>query len=991
MSKRKPLTRKGYITRWAVIIGLIAALVIGLNVAIFTQFRTVFNNFFQPSLSRSEALTNATSEITERIQAEGMVLLRNENDALPLADDERRVNVFGWSSTMPVYGGTGSGAVDASSAVTFLDGLENAGLEYNTEITDFYTDFRSNRPVIAIRAQDWTVPEPTMDDYNAANIFESAQEFSDVAIVMVSRSGGEGADLARSLEGMPGDIQKVELPDGRTVDYGVAGSEYPDDVDANKHYLELSNREQAMLERVTAEFDKVIVLINTGNIFELTWLEDMDVDAAAWIGGPGESGFNSVARMLTGEVNPSGRTVDTWETDMLAGPTANNFGRFSYPGSDTVNTGDVPIEFSGDPATAPGFQFVNYAEGIYLGYRYYETYYMDDEAGYDAAVQYPFGYGLSYTTFTQTLDELTVNDQSVTAEVTVTNDGDVAGKEVVQLYVTAPYTEGGIEKPFVKLIGFDKTEELAPGASETVTLEIPVEELASYDHEGARAWVLEEGDYEFKLMANAHEVIDSEQHSFDQTITYGEDNKRETDLIAATNQFDSAKGELEVLSRANDFANHDEVLAAPEQREMTQAEMDSVVVTLPTDDSAEMPATGVDNGLTLADLKGAEYDDPRWEQLVQQMTVEDMTALIAEGGYQTRRIDSIDKRRTVDIDGPQGLSSFMGASVRAGAYPTDMVLAATWNTDLAEERGRMVGYEALELGVNGWYAPGMNLHRSPFGGRNFEYQSEDGLLAGKIVAAQVAGAESQGLYTYIKHFVLNEQETFRNSRLLTWADEQTMRELYFVPFELAVKDGGSTAVMSSFNYIGGVWAGGSDELLNTVLRDEWGFQGVVITDYFGDYGYLNADQAIANGNDLMLSTLGRFGATPTKTDAVGVQAMQLASKNILYTVANSNALYTADERNEMLADIGGNYSGFSGYEQFALDRGMNPWELTAWIINGAIALLLAGLMFAKVRKYNRLFGKDSDVETVATTATTTVDSDQTVVTKERKTGSTAVE
>lgn len=955
MTSRKQPTRKGFITRWAVIIGLIAALVISLNAVIFTQFRTVFNNFFQPSLQRSEALTNATGEITERIEAEGIVLLRNEDQALPLAESERKVNVFGWSSTMPVYGGTGSGAVDASSAVTFLNGLENAGIEYNTEITDFYTDFRTNRPVIAIRAQDWTVPEPTIEEYDAAGIFESAKNFSDVAVVMVSRSGGEGADLARSLEGMPGDIKKVELPDGRTVDYGVAGSEYPDDVDAGKHYLELSNREQAMMQRVTAEFDKVVVLINTGNVFELGWLEDMDVDAAAWIGGPGESGFNAVARMLTGEVNPSGRTVDTWATDLLAGPTSGNFGRYSYPGSDTVDTGDIPIEFSGDPATAPGFQFVDYAEGIYLGYRYYETYFADDEAAYDAAVQYPFGYGLSYTSFDQTLDSLTVTADTVTAEVTVTNEGDVAGKDVVQLYMTAPYTNGGIEKPHVQLIGFDKTDELAPGASESVTIEIPVEELASYDYQDAQAWVVEEGDYEFKLMSNAHEVIDSESHTIAETITYDDANKRESDMVAATNQFDWAKGELDVLSRADDFANHDEALAPASDREMTAAEQASVKVTLPTDDAAVMPTTGASNGLTLADLKAADYDDPRWEQLLDQLTLDEMKSLIAMGGYQTESVDSVDKARTVDIDGPQGLSSFMGASVRAGAYPTDMVLASTWNVDLAEERGTLVGLEALELGVNGWYAPGMNLHRSPFGGRNFEYQSEDGLLAGKIVAAQVAGAQGQGLYTYVKHFVLNEQETFRNSRLLTWADEQTMRELYFKPFELSVKDGGTTAVMSSFNYIGGVWAGGSSELLNTVLRDEWGFKGMVITDYFGDYGYLSADQAIANGNDLMLSTLGRFGAMPERDDAIAVQHMRQASKNILYTVAHSNSLYTDAERNEKLAEIGGEYSGFSGFQKFALDRDLHPWEVVAWIINGAIALLLIGLAIAKVRKYRRLF------------------------------------
>lgn len=305
MNQRRPPSKRRFIIGWTSVITLVAALVISLNAVIFTQFRTVFNNFFQPSLQRSQALTEATADITERIEAEGIVLLRNDDAALPLGASERRVNVFGWSSTMPVYGGTGSGAVDASSAVTFLDGLTNAGIEYNTEITDFYTEFRQDRPTIAIRAQDWTVPEPSMDEYNAARIFESAESYSDTAVVMLSRSGGEGADIARSLDGLAGDIQEQELPDGRVVSVGVAGSEYPDDVDAAKHYLELSNRERAMLERVTGTFDKVIVIVNTGNTFELGWTTEMDVDAVAWIGGPGESGFNSVARMLTGEVNPS--------------------------------------------------------------------------------------------------------------------------------------------------------------------------------------------------------------------------------------------------------------------------------------------------------------------------------------------------------------------------------------------------------------------------------------------------------------------------------------------------------------------------------------------------------------------------------------------------------------------------------------------------------------------------------------------------------------
>lgn len=958
MNQRRPPSKRRFIIGWTSVITLVAALVISLNAVIFTQFRTVFNNFFQPSLQRSQALTEATADITERIEAEGIVLLRNDDAALPLGASERRVNVFGWSSTMPVYGGTGSGAVDASSAVTFLDGLTNAGIEYNTEITDFYTEFRQDRPTIAIRAQDWTVPEPSMDEYNAARIFESAESYSDTAVVMLSRSGGEGADIARSLDGLAGDIQEQELPDGRVVSVGVAGSEYPDDVDAAKHYLELSNRERAMLERVTGTFDKVIVIVNTGNTFELGWTTEMDVDAVAWIGGPGESGFNSVARMLTGEVNPSGRTVDTWPYDLLATPTMSNFGRHHYTDSDNVDAGDVPIGWSGDPATSPGYQFVNYAEGLYLGYRYYETYYADDEAAYAAAVQYPFGYGLSYTTFSQQLGELTATAEGVEVNVTVTNTGDRPGKDVVQLYLTAPYTNGGIEKSEVALVAFDKTAELAAGASETVTLRATWEDMASYDYRTTHAYVVEQGDYEFKLMSNAHQVIDSATTRVDETIVYDGSNKRSTDNVVATNQFDGSSGEVEVLSRANNFANHDSALAPAVDRQMTQAEIDAVHVTLPTVESAQMPVTGADNGLTLADMAGVDYDDPQWDLLLDQLSVNDMVTLVTYGGYQTEAIASIDKDRTVDIDGPQGLSSFMGASVRAGAYPTDMVLASTWNVDLANERGRMVGLEALELGVNGWYAPGMNLHRSPFGGRNFEYQSEDPVLAGRIVAALVSGAEGEGLYTYVKHFALNEQETYRNSRLLTWADEQTMRELYFRPFEYAVKNGNASAVMSAYNYIGPVWAGGNPALLQTVLRDEWGFQGVVISDYFGDYGYMNGDQAISNGNDLMLSTLGRFGATPTRTStASDLAILRQANKNILYTVANSNVMFTADERNERLAAVGGEYSGFNGYDRFAIDRGLHPWELTAYLINGAIAAGLVALAVVKVRKYRKLFGQ----------------------------------
>ncbi|MDN5559134.1 MAG: glycoside hydrolase family 3 C-terminal domain-containing protein [Ruaniaceae bacterium] len=947
--------RKGpFIARWSAIIGLIAVAAIVLNIFALGTFKTVLDGYFRPSLDRSDAVTQASKDLTEEIQSEGIVLLKN-NGVLPLAEANQRVNVFGWSATSPVFGGTGSGAVDASTAVSFLGGLEASGIEYNTEITDFYTQYRTDRPVIAIRAQDWTVPEPSMDEYDAAGIFESAEAFSDTAVVMLSRSGGEGADIAMSLSGQAGDIEMQTLPDGREVSVGVAGSEYADDVDAAKHYLELSNREQAMLERVSSEFENVVVVLNTGNTFELGWIDELDVDAVTWIGGPGETGFNAVAGVLTGDVNPSGRTVDTWLYDLLGHPAVGNFGAFNYLDSENVDTGDVSISFSGDPATSPGFQFLNYAEGIYVGYKYFESVYEGDETAYDATVQFPFGYGLSYSSFEQEMGDLVADDDSVTIDVTVTNTGSTAGKDVVQLYSNPPYTEGGIEKASVNLVAFDKTAMLEPGASETLTLSVDLEDLAAFDVDGVGAYVLESGTYELSLRENAHAVIDAAEFDLDEDVVYAGDNARSTDLVTAEALFSDSLGEVTVLSRAGDFANAQEALEPAVSREMTAVEEAAVNITLPSGgDSA--PTTGASGSLTLADMAGLDYDDPQWDALLDQVTEAEMSELISLGGYQTKPVRSIDKPATIDIDGPQGLSSFLGASVSAGAYPTAMVLASTWNADLAHQRGQMVGYEALELGVSGWYAPGMNMHRSPFGGRNFEYYSEDALISAAMAAGETSGAQEQGLYVYIKHFVANDQEKYRNSRLVTWVDEQTLREIYMKPFEAAVKDGGATAVMSAYNYIGGVWAGGDSRLLNSVLRDEWGFQGMVITDYFGDYGYMNADWAIANGGDMMLSTLGMFGASATNTDdASQVNFMRTATHNILFTVANSNAMFTDAERLEMLAPIGGEINELGAFTMFANGLDLEPWNLILYIGNVVLGLLLVTLAVFKVRKYHALF------------------------------------
>jgi beta-glucosidase len=951
--ENKAFSKKAFKIKWGIIVGLPLAVAITVNILVFKPLQTVMNNFFRPRVERSAAVTAASTQLCEDIEAEGIVLLKNDNNVLPLSPDKLRVNIFGWSSVSPVYGGTGSGAVNIATATDLLNGLASAGIEYNQTIVDFYRAFRTERPRVEIRAQNWTVPEPTMREYDEKGIFESARQFSNTAIIFLSRSGGEGADLGTTLPGVDS-IKMTELPDGRRVNVGIRGSDYEEDADPEKHYLELSNRERAMVERVTSEFENVIVVVNTGNALELSWTDTLAVDSVLWIGGPGESGFKALGNVLTGTINPSGRTVDTFLKYLKQEPTFANFGSFQYIGSEKDEKKAQGIGV--DPAQGIGYHFVNYSEGIYLGYRFFETFYLNDSAAYNTVVQYPFGYGLSYTTFEQTMDDLIILNGKISVPVTVTNIGGVTGKEVVQLYNTSPYYEGGIEKAHVVLVAFSKTKLLNPGESETLSLTFAIEDLASYDYQSEGAYVLEKGVYEIKLMNNAHVLISSQEFDVPDTIIYGKNNKRASDAQAALNQFSFAHGDITYLSRANNFANYRTAIVMAQSRPMSASEEAATKIELPLDKNAITPVTAAKNGLKLVDLAGKSYDDPAWETLLDQLTETEMNRLITYGGYQTEPVKSVSKEATVDIDGPQGLSSFMGASVRAGAYPTAVVIASTWNTDMARARGKMMGTEALELGVTGWYGPAMNIHRSSFAGRNFEYYSEDGFLSGKMGAAETAGAKEMGLYGYIKHFALNEQEKNRNSKLYTWSNEQAIREIYLKPFELSVKEGGAIAVMSSFNYIGPVWAGGCSELLNTVLRGEWAFRGMVITDYFGLYGYMDADQAIANGNDLMLSTLGAFGATLNESDSpLGKTFMRTACKNILYTVANSNAVYTVDQKNEMLRKIGGHVTGMSGFAKAAYGLGLQSWKLAAIIINFITLLLLVVLVVFKLRKYKKLF------------------------------------
>ena len=507
-------------------------------------------------------------------------------------------------------------------------------------------------------------------------------------------------------------------------------------------------------------------------------------------------------------------------------------------------------------------------------------------------VAFPFGYGLSYTTFEQKLNDVTYKDGKVTVDVTVTNTGDTAGKDVVEVYYNPPYTEGGIEKASANLVGFEKTEKLEPGASEDVTVEFEDDDMASYDYKNAKAYVLEKGDYNISINSDSHTVIGSKKITVDDTITYDSDsNTHNGDQTVATNQFDDAAGDVTYLSRAGHFANYKEATAAPTNFEMSDKAKETFYNNTNydpsqfNDDSDEMPTTGAKNGLRLADMYGKDYDDADWEKLLDQLTFDDMDNLIANGGYGTPAVSSVGKIQLTDADGPASLNNnFTG--VGSIGFPASTAFACTWNKDLAKQFGEMIGDMAHDMHVAGWYAPAMNIHRNAFSGRTFEYFSEDSLLSGVMASNEIAGAKEKGVYSFMKHFALNDQETKRTEMLCTWTNEQAMREIYLKPFEMSVKEGGAQAVMSAFNYIGNTYAGGNNVLLNTVLRDEWGFKGFVLTDYFGGYGYQNGDQEIRNGNDSMLATTSITNHITDKS-ATSVKAMRTAAHNILYTAANS--------------------------------------------------------------------------------------------------------
>ncbi len=749
----------------------------------------------------AEETTEKSVDIAYQIEEEGIVLLKNDDSVLPLKNN--KVNVFGASScSISFAGAAGSGAVRSSDAIGFYDALTNADIDYNKELYNLYANYTGTMVDLGILSYVTTVlkqffgggqsemPITRISD----KTMKEATDYSQTAIIVIGRVGTEMKDLS------------VEQ-------------------------LNITETEKQMIDVVCKNFNDVIVVFNISNIMDMSWLEDYDSIKAAmimWL--PGEVATDVVGRVLNGEVNPSGKLADTVSYDIEDHPASQNFGNYMYKGVFGI----------------PKY-FVNYCEGIYVGYRYFETFAPEK-------VMYPFGYGLSYTEFEWDIKSFKVNDDCIDIRVKVTNIGDVSGKDVVQVYFSAPYYEGGIEKSAIELAAYKKTKELAPGKSETLEISFNIEDMASYDSSKEEAWVLDSGEYKIHI---SHDVKNTEKtfkFIVPEKIVYKTDSESGNEI---KNLFEFAEGDLTYLSRADSKNTYP---TSPENYKATDEVINSDKRPSPTTEG-EKPRTGVRHKDGVIKLQDVAKDESLWDAFLDQLTVDEMISLIADCGYETTSVKRLGIPGTSDNDGPSCIKGEGGLlySESGLAFPVATALACTWNDELAEEFGKIIGEEGNQLGTHVWYAPGCNLHRSPQGGRNNEYYSEDPLLSGKMSAAVIKGVQSKGIVVTVKHFAANEQETNRQSNgLYTWANEQSLRELYFEPFEISVKEGEAKGVMSAYNRIGAQWCGGSKALLIDLLREEWGFDGFVITDASIDLtgeGYLDPALAVYARNSGILTML----------------------------------------------------------------------------------------------------------------------------------------
>ncbi len=956
---------------WVIVTAAVLVVAIVCNFVAFNVVNKVFDNLWGGDTSsgrgeggtytldegvtdKQSALANANS-VNEEICEEGFVLLKNEG-VLPMetSSSPKKVSVFGKNSVNLVYSNSGSGGGNSKGARTIYESLEEAGYECNPTLKSFYdgSDSGSGRPESPTIGSGgvttgFEIGETEIGAYSDA-VKSSFSAYSDMALVVISRTCGEAADAPTSMK------------DSGQSDGKVKGA-----YSAEDHYLELDKNEQDLLQMVCENFENVVLVINSNNTMELGFLDDIadgdetaidydfasEIDAAIWIGSPGGSGIMALGRILNGEVNPSGRTVDTYARDFTSIPAYENL---AYQTESNTSSAAYLVGSS-----VQDEYYSDYEEGIYVGYRYFETRgATDGDAWYQNNVVYPFGYGLSYTDFEWSADLSGVDGAELTKESTVSvtvhveNVGDYAGKDVIQLYVRAPYTKGEIEKADKVLVAFAKTELLDPKTGEgDVTLTFDAYDLASYDYNDANkngftGYEAEAGSYEFLISTDAHDSVLSFSMHVDEDICFETSVEGGDDV---TNLFADADDQLgTVLSRA------DWVGTWPQGRTEAERTVDSAFISQVqskatnnpiTEDSEEIEnadltyATKKDKaGIQLYDLIGLEYDDAKWDELLAKMTLSTMHDLRQLSAFGSAAIDYISKPKTIEPDGPAGYTQFMGGGGEVSdtcLYASECVVASTWNVEMAEKQGIAVGNESLIGDGNdtysGWYAPGVNLHRTPFGGRNAEYYSEDAVLSGKMAASLISGAASKGVYTYMKHFVANEQETHRNG-VCTWLTEQSLRELYLKPFEIAITESGGSAnaVMSSFNRLGTLWTGGDYRLLTQVLHGEWNFVGCVISDFSVNIDYMDTKQMAYAGGDVNLTNMdAQWVDANSKTD---VYILKQCAKNYLYIIANSNAMNGIDANTEYTTHM-------ATWKQVVI--GIDCGIAAALVVWGIVAIVLA--------------------------------------------------
>ena len=897
----------------------------------------------------AEEMAAAEQALNEEMVGEGVVLLKNDG-VLPFSKDTT-FSFFSRSSTKlmsnPWYDMMVSMGYPADPGMTLLTGFQNAGFGVNQTLWDFYMSGNGSEYGLGPGsvqwgdAEDFSINEcPLSVMQSEAGLLDSAE--GTVPVFVWGRKVGEGRDMPRSM------YNHTDIPEDQT-----------------KSYLEPDSVELEILQYLNDNFDDVVLLVNSSAAMELGWVDQFEnISAILYVPSVGNYGLNAVAKVFSGEVNPSGHLVDTFAYDASSAPAATNYGDFQY------------YDENGQPTK---YNYVAYKEGIYVGYKYYETRYEDVVMGtgnagdydYASTVLYPFGYGLSYTTFEWSNYQTSWNGQECTVTVDVTNTGSVAGKDVVQVYAQTPYTEydkaNKVEKAAVQLVGYGKTELLEPGQTGTVTVTFDQEQLKAYDYTNAKTYILDAGNYYITAAHDSHEAANNVLAAKGYTTENGmtaEGNAAMTSLYvpenadvdtaiyandtttgaAITNQFDFANGAYTYLSRSDwqgtwpttDGEVSDVISTWGNEINGTDASGNPASYTYKKTISAEdlakvdgtdslspvdpatltdTPVYGADNGLQLIDLRGKDYDDPLWETLLDQLTPGDYQTLITQSGYGNAAIEAVDKPFALDQDAATGLTGG-GTGVN---YCGSIVLAQTWNQELAERYGEMIGNQALMGGCVGWYAPAMNIHRLPYSGRNNEYYSEDGFMSGVVAAATSRGAASKGMYTFIKHFAVNDQENHRGDRegqfgLCTWANEQAIREIYLKPFEMCVEnepitlnyveeDGNGgyvnasremnpvNAVMTSFNRLGYTWTGGCYPLLTGVLREEWGFDGFVITDNANTGLFIDAYQMIEAGGDAKLTNEPASARwTFEQNDSAHYHYARQALHNILYTVANSKLM-----------------------------------------------------------------------------------------------------